>query len=195
MKRNIAHIRGWLQMMKAPYWEIFYGTSKFASYTFMNDGGTMEESLSQFDTVVDSLAIGDYKIRSRRKISDTGNSLVHEEFTIQPQQQPQTAQQITHVNPSTMEQLYKERMENALLLQQKDFEAKELRRELDGLNKKIDSLVKGMTDFEDWVREEIEIYHSAKSDNGMASVVKNGVSSMVETGTKHAFDRFSNMKV
>ena len=76
-------------MMKAPYWEIFYGTSKLASYTFMNDGGTMDESLNQFDTVVESLAVGDYKIRSRRKISDTGNSLVHEEFTIQPQPQPQ----------------------------------------------------------------------------------------------------------
>lgn len=195
MKRNIAHIRGWLQMMKAPYWEIFYGTSKFASYTFMNEGGTMEESLSQFDAVVDSLAVGDYKIRSRRKISDTGNSLVHEEFTIPSQPQPQTAQNSTHVNPSTMEQLYKERMENALLLQQKEFEAKELRRELDLLHDKMGKLVKQVTDFEDWVRDEIETYHGGKSDNGMASVVKNGVSSMVETGTKHAFDRFAGMKV
>lgn len=194
MKRNIEQIRGWLQMMKAPYWEIFYGTSKFPSYTFMSEGGTIEDSLAQFDTVVNSLAIGDYTIRSRRKISDTGNSVIREEFTIPSQMnQPNApANNLGHV--SSLEKLYQERMENALELQKKEFELNSIKRDILDLKEEFNKLKKSIIEFEDWVRDSMDLMDDGKVNNSMQSMVKDGVSSLVETGTKQAFDRFANMK-
>lgn len=194
MKRNIEQIRGWLQMMKAPYWEIFYGTSKFPSYTFMSEGGTIEDSLLQFDTVVNSLAIGDYTIRSRRKISDTGNSVIREEFTIPSQMNPQNAPVQSLGQVSNMEKLYQERLENALALQKKEFEFATLKDDFSKLRQEFKHLKEQIAEFEDWVRDSMDLMDDGKVNNSMQSMVKDGVSSLVETGTKQAFDRFANMK-
>lgn len=191
MKIQVIELEKWVRMNKTPFWNISPQGKNKPLFTYNESDGNIENSIKALYDAVECLPSGEYDFSGR--VSQNGNrGSMSVTFIVGGMQNLITQNPIQPQNKmADIEAMYEKRLADALLLKDKDFEIQEHKRLLKEVDEKFNKLYKAMQLFEDSVNERLDTLEGNKSDSGMSSMLKDGISNVVQHGGKTVIDRFS----
>ncbi|MEA5426807.1 hypothetical protein [Arcicella lustrica] len=191
MKYESKDLEKWLRMHKRPFWEILQGEKKQGLFAYDEPDGNLESAVDALNEAIETLPNAEYKIRAKRNLKDPNNSYLTVDFVVNNSSSAKPSSRNQTSNMQELERLYQEKLRDALALKEKEFELKMLLDKFSTLEKKFDTLLNQVQEFQ---TEMYDLLDDGKVNGSRNNVIQDGLNNIVSNGTKAVVDRWAGLK-